>query len=44
MEKSKIVWIDLGDIGTFHVPGSSLDMWQDHGLGVLRTIMHSQGS
>lgn len=43
MEKSKIVWIDLGDIGTFHTPGISLDMWQDHGLGVLRTIMHSQG-
>lgn len=41
--KSKIVWIDMGDIGTFHLPGVSLDMWQDHGLGVLRTIMHSQG-
>lgn len=33
----------MGDIGTFHTPQTNLDMWQDHGLGVLRTIMHNQG-
>lgn len=43
MQKSKIIWIDMGDIGTFHTPQTNLDMWQDHGLGVLRTIMHNQG-
>lgn len=43
MAKSKIIWVDMGDIGTFHTPNISLDMYQDHGLGVLRTIMHSKG-
>lgn len=43
MTKSKIVWVDMGDIGAFYSSGVNLDMWQDHGLGVLRTIMHNAG-
>lgn len=39
----KIIWIDMGDIGVFKTPNVSLDMWQDHGLGILRTIMHQKG-
>lgn len=39
--KSRIIWVDLGDIGTFHWDICTA-MWQDHGLGILRTIMHKQ--
>src|SRR5512136_63096 len=38
--KSKIVWIDLGDL--VH-PGGPHEQWQDHGLGLLRTILHQNG-
>jgi radical SAM superfamily enzyme YgiQ (UPF0313 family) len=32
----KRIWVDLGELG-------ASDTWQDHGIGVLRTIMHSKG-
>jgi anaerobic magnesium-protoporphyrin IX monomethyl ester cyclase len=40
----KICWIDLGPYGQF-LPGApaSSESWQDHGLGLLRTILHRHG-
>lgn len=43
MAEKRIVWIDMGDLGTFLQQDLTLDAWQDHGLGVLRTIMHQKG-
>ena len=42
-EQSKIVWLDLGDLGTLVRPKGPHEQWQDHGLGLLRTIMHQSG-
>lgn len=39
---SRILWLDLGDLGAFVFPSGPLERWQDHGLGLLRTIMHQQ--
>ena len=39
----RIVWLDLGEFGVFHSSTLGGDAWQDHGLGILRTIMHQQG-
>lgn len=36
-----VVWLDLGDIGELRRPGG--DNWQDHGLGLLRTVLHQNG-
>ncbi len=41
--KSDIVWIDLGDLGDLVHPNGPHEQWQDHGLGLLRTIMHQNG-
>jgi anaerobic magnesium-protoporphyrin IX monomethyl ester cyclase len=41
--KSKIVWLDLGDLGDLVHPGGPHEQWQDHGLGLLRTILHQNG-
>ena len=41
-QKSKIVWIDLGDLGDLVHPDGPHEQWQDHGLGLLRTILHQQ--
>jgi anaerobic magnesium-protoporphyrin IX monomethyl ester cyclase len=41
--KSKIVWLDLGDLGDLVRPNGPHEQWQDHGLGLLRTIMHQEG-
>jgi anaerobic magnesium-protoporphyrin IX monomethyl ester cyclase len=41
--KSKIVWLDLGDLGDLIHPDGPHEQWQDHGLGLLRTIMHQNG-
>jgi radical SAM superfamily enzyme YgiQ (UPF0313 family) len=34
------VWLDLGDPGVFVASAGPLERWQDHGLGLLRTILH----
>jgi anaerobic magnesium-protoporphyrin IX monomethyl ester cyclase len=41
--RSKIVWLDLGDLGDLITPGGPHEQWQDHGLGLLRTILHKNG-
>ncbi len=38
-----IVWLDLGDLGDLVNPNGPHEQWQDHGLGLLRTIMHQNG-
>ncbi len=40
---SKIVWLDLGDLGDLVNPTGPHEQWQDHGLGLLRTILHQNG-
>lgn len=40
---SKIVWLDLGDLGDLIKPNGPHEQWQDHGLGLLRTILHNNG-
>jgi radical SAM superfamily enzyme YgiQ (UPF0313 family) len=42
-QKSKIVWLDLGDLGDLVNPNGPHEQWQDHGLGLLRTILHQSG-
>jgi anaerobic magnesium-protoporphyrin IX monomethyl ester cyclase len=42
-QNSKIVWLDLGDLGDLVNPAGPHEQWQDHGLGLLRTIMHNNG-
>ena len=39
-----MVWLDLGEPGTFARPTSAFDLWQDHGLGLLRTVLASSGA
>jgi radical SAM superfamily enzyme YgiQ (UPF0313 family) len=41
--KSKILWLDLGDLGDLVNPAGPHEQWQDHGLGLLRTILHENG-
>jgi anaerobic magnesium-protoporphyrin IX monomethyl ester cyclase len=41
--KSKILWLDLGDLGDLVNPSGPHEQWQDHGLGLLRTILHERG-
>lgn len=41
--KSKIAWLDLGDLGDLVNPDGPHEQWQDHGLGLLRTILHNHG-
>ena len=38
--QSRIVWLDLGDLGDLVNPAGPHEQWQDHGLGLLRTILH----
>lgn len=40
---SKRLWLDLGDLGDLVNPAGPHEQWQDHGLGLLRTIMHQEG-
>lgn len=35
----KRLWLDMGDLGVFVRPAGAHDRWQDHGLGLLRTIL-----
>ena len=41
--QSRILWLDLGDLGDLVNPGGPHEQWQDHGLGLLRTILHQNG-
>ncbi len=41
--KARIVWLDLGDLGDLVDPDGPHEQWQDHGLGLLRTILHQNG-
>lgn len=38
--ENEAIWLDLGPFGALRNPGPSFDLWQDHGLGLLRTILH----
>ncbi|HZD10800.1 MAG TPA: hypothetical protein VE553_05600 [Candidatus Binatia bacterium] len=40
---SDIVWVDLGDLGDLVHPDGPHEQWQDHGLGLLRTILQQNG-
>jgi len=42
-QKSSILWLDLGDLGDLVQPDGPHEQWQDHGLGLLRTILHNNG-
>lgn len=39
----KRLWLDIGDLGVFVRPAGAHDRWQDHGLGLLRTILNQHG-
>ncbi|MGH7772531.1 MAG: hypothetical protein ACREQA_09895, partial [Candidatus Binatia bacterium] len=39
----KRLWLDLGDLGVLVNRASPLEQWQDHGMGLLRTILHNNG-
>lgn len=40
---SDILWLDLGELGDLVRPKGPHEQWQDHGLGLLRTILHRSG-
>jgi len=40
---SDTLWLDLGDLGDLVNPDGPHEQWQDHGLGLLRTILHQNG-
>ncbi len=42
-KSSNILWLDLGDLGDLVDPHGPHEQWQDHGVGLLRTIMHQDG-
>jgi radical SAM superfamily enzyme YgiQ (UPF0313 family) len=37
------LWLDLGDLGDLVHPHGPHEQWQDHGLGLLRTILRQNG-
>ena len=39
----KRLWLDIGDLGVFLRPAGAHDRWQDHGMGLLRTVLNSSG-
>jgi radical SAM superfamily enzyme YgiQ (UPF0313 family) len=41
--QSTRLWLDLGDLGDLVNPAGPHEQWQDHGLGLLRTILHQHG-
>lgn len=43
MQTGRHLWLDLGDLGVMSEVGNPLERWQDHGLGLLRTILHQRG-
>ena len=42
-KQSNILWLDLGDLGDLVHPNGPHEQWQDHGLGLLRTILKQNG-
>ncbi|MCB0128041.1 MAG: radical SAM protein, partial [Caldilineaceae bacterium] len=42
-KQSNILWLDLGDLGDLVHPDGPHEQWQDHGLGLLRTLLHQNG-
>jgi len=43
VRESTRLWLDLGDLGDLVNPAGPHEQWQDHGLGLLRTILHQNG-
>lgn len=41
--QTKRLWLDLGDLGDLVNPAGPHEQWQDHGMGLLRTILHKNG-
>ncbi len=39
----KRLWLDIGDLGVFVRPAGAHDRWQDHGMGLLRTVLKQHG-
>jgi anaerobic magnesium-protoporphyrin IX monomethyl ester cyclase len=39
----KRLWLDLGDLGVYVNPAGAHDRWQDHGMGLLRTVLRDNG-
>jgi radical SAM superfamily enzyme YgiQ (UPF0313 family) len=39
----KRLWLDMGDLGVYLRPAGAHDRWQDHGLGLLRTVLRDNG-
>ncbi len=37
------LWLDLGDLGDLVNPAGPHEQWQDHGMGLLRTILKNNG-
>ncbi len=42
-QDTRRLWLDLGDLGDLVNPAGPHEQWQDHGLGLLRTLMHQNG-
>src|SRR5437016_4076776 len=41
-DRTRRLWLDLGELGVFVRPAGPLERWQDHGLGLLRTILRNE--
>lgn len=42
-KQPKRLWLDLGDLGDLVNPAGPHEQWQDHGMGLLRTILKNNG-
>lgn len=42
-QRPRRLWLDLGSLGDLVNPSGPHEQWQDHGLGLLRTILHQSG-
>jgi anaerobic magnesium-protoporphyrin IX monomethyl ester cyclase len=43
VRESTRLFLDLGDLGDLVNPAGPHEQWQDHGLGLLRTLLHQNG-
>ncbi|MGH2536232.1 MAG: B12-binding domain-containing radical SAM protein [Candidatus Promineifilaceae bacterium] len=43
LRTADVAWLDLGDLGDLVHPAGPHEQWQDHGLGLLRTILSQSG-